>query len=74
MDDQAQDAQGRIEELEIRVAFQEEALQTLGQALHEAHQRIERLEAELGSLKMGLEGLRGALRPDASAEPPPPHY
>jgi SlyX protein len=68
----ADEAQQRIEELEIRVAFQEEALQTLGQALHAAHQRIERLEAELSRLTMGLEELRGLPRLAAAAEPPPP--
>ncbi len=64
----------RITELETRLAFQEQALAQMSDALAAA-----RLEAErnAGLLRRVLEELkqpRGEFYADPSEEPPPPHY
>ena len=64
----------RMVDLEVRLAFQEQALGELSDAL--AASRAEqaatarRLEAALADLKT----LRGLLYADPDTEPPPPHY
>lgn len=66
----------RIDDLEIRVAFQERALLDLGDAL--AASRMERAR-DARRLQRALEDLR-QLRGmhdhehDSGSEPPPPHY
>ncbi|MCK7594859.1 SlyX family protein [Pseudomarimonas salicorniae] len=64
----------RVVDLEVRVAFQEQALNELSDALaasrEEQTRSARRLEAALADLK----ALRGTLYADPSTEPPPPHY
>ncbi|WP_372017674.1 SlyX family protein [Pseudoxanthomonas sp. 10H] len=64
----------RLIELETRLAFQEQALAELGEALAEA--RLERARGDelMRAVLADLRGLRGALYADAASEPPPPHY
>jgi SlyX protein len=64
----------RVEELEIRVAFQDDLLTSLNAEVHSAHQAIARLRAELESLRASIDGLKGGLREQPGEEPPPPHY
>ena len=68
------DVEARLVELETRLAFQENALAELGEAL--AAMRLENaryadlLQRALEELKSG----RGAFYSDPATEPPPPHY
>ncbi len=68
------DIDRRLVELETRLAFQEQALTELSDAL--AASRIETTRnAEL--LRLALDDLkqaRGTLDSDPAEEPPPPHY
>lgn len=64
----------RLVELETRLAFQEQALNEMSQALAEARLEAARSEALLQAVLADLRGLRGALYADAGSEPPPPHY
>lgn len=62
----------RLEDLESKLAFQEDTLHRLNEALVAQQARIDQLEAVVrslaGRLEASLEG--GAEMP----EPPPPHY
>ena len=66
--------QGRVVELETRLAFQEHALAELSDALAELRTEAAR-SADL--LRRVLEEVilhRGDLMADRAEEPPPPHY
>jgi SlyX protein len=68
------DIEARLVELEMRLAFQENTLAELGEAL--TAMRLENarysdlLQRALEELKSG----RGAFYSDPATEPPPPHY
>ncbi len=64
----------RIEQLETTVAFQENAIDDLTEALAEHYRQIEALKRDLAKLSAQLAQVEAhpALAPDQ--EPPPPHY
>lgn len=64
----------RIQELEIRVAFQDDMLTTLSGQMHTAHQELARLRAELVALRERVDGLKAGAPGNPGEEPPPPHY
>ena len=64
----------RIEELEVRVAFQEDLLATLNAGVAETGQQIRAMREELGRVLDALGQMRTALNHDVATEPPPPHY
>lgn len=65
----------RIEELEIRNAHQEYALQGLGEELVHLQQANTQLTRQLLALSERLAALdTGGPGGDPGAEPPPPHY
>src|SRR5690606_31424317 len=64
----------RLVELETRLAFQEQALTELSQALAEARLERARTDALLQAVLADLRGLRGTLYADPGSEPPPPNY
>jgi len=64
----------RFAELETRLAFQEQALQELSDALAEARREGQRDRERLGRVLEDLKQLRRALAADPAGEPPPPHY
>ncbi len=65
----------RIIELETRVAFQEESIQSLSQALGLQQQIIDSLQLEIDELRQRLMAVTISLvEGDTVGEPPPPHY
>jgi len=73
-DDSTTGLDARVTELETRLAFQEETIAQLNDALSQA--RLE-LGAQTGLLRRVMDDLRQARTvqfPDPSDEPPPPHY
>ncbi|HET9836498.1 MAG TPA: SlyX family protein [Rhodanobacteraceae bacterium] len=64
----------RLDEVETRLAFLDEALAGLSAAETERSQRMLRIERMLAELRMELASLRTGLGDDARDEPPPPHY
>jgi SlyX protein len=61
----------RVEALEIRSAYQEDALEQLNRTVTEQWALIERLRRELGELS---ERLEDAVSGPGPADRPPPHY
>lgn len=75
MNEQRANDQQRIEELETRLTFQEQALLELSDALAEARSDIARHEAALLRVVEELKSARGSgVSADPADEPPPPHY
>ena len=66
--------ESRIEELEIRVAFQDELLGTLSGQVAELEREMRALREQVGRARESLESLRDAQSHDPASEPPPPHY
>jgi SlyX protein len=64
----------RLDEVETRLAFLDDALATLSAAEAERSQRMLRIERMLAELRMELAALRTGLGDDVRDEPPPPHY
>lgn len=66
--------EARVEELEIRLAHLEYALQSQGTELLHLQQTNSRLSQQLRELAERLRLLADAPSGDPAAEPPPPHY
>jgi len=66
--------QDRIEALETQVAFQEQAIDELNQALAEHYRQIEALKRDLHHLGAQLRDVESHPALAAGVEPPPPHY
>lgn len=66
--------QGRVVELETRLAFQEHALAELSDALAELRREAARSADLLRRVLEEVKLHRGDLMADPAEEPPPPHY
>ena len=64
----------RLVELETRLAFQEQAIAELSDALAETRLEAARLSELLRQALEDLKLARGDLLADPASEPPPPHY
>lgn len=64
----------RIEELECKLAFQEQHLDELNQALSHQQLMLAKQQEQLKYLAGKLTLLNGSQVIDASQETPPPHY
>ena len=64
----------RLVELETRLAFQEQALAELSDALADARLELSRNDALLRRALEELHASRPGVTGDAADEPPPPHY
>jgi SlyX protein len=62
-----------IEELETRIAFQEDLLQKLDDALASQQTQLMNLQRQLEFLMLQVKELEQEI-PDNTPEPPPPHY
>ena len=67
------DLESRVTDLEARLAFQDDTIQTLNDVLVEQQRLVERLQLQLGALARRQEEMQSSL--DAvEDEAPPPHY
>lgn len=64
----------RLDEVETRLAFLDDALSGLNAAEADRSQRMLRIERTLSELRLELAALRTGLGDDVRDEPPPPHY
>lgn len=68
------DLESRVVDLEVKIAFQEQTLAELSDALAAARAEQERATRRLDAALADLKSLRGLLYADPASEPPPPHY
>jgi len=68
---QADELTERLDSLEMRIAYQDEAIETLNQTITAQWTAIEALKRQVAELGERLEDAAGALPP---ADRPPPHY
>jgi SlyX protein len=66
--------ESRLEDLEIRIAHQEAALEELTQTTLAQQKQIEALNAQVDYLKSLLKELTPSAVAPRSEETPPPHY
>ena len=64
----------RLDELESRVAFQDDLLATLNRSVAGVDRELRALRLELEQVRGALDAVRIAISHDARDEPPPPHY
>jgi SlyX protein len=70
----ASSTEHRLAELEMRVAFQEQALTEMSDALAAARSEVARNTEMLQRALVDLKQVRTQLYADPGDEPPPPHY
>ncbi|MBA1277473.1 MULTISPECIES: SlyX family protein [Pseudomonadaceae] len=63
----------RITDLEARLAFQDDTIQTLSDVLFAQQRTVERLQAQLGVLARRQEDMQSRMGGEED-EAPPPHY
>lgn len=68
------DLTARIVTLETTIAFQDQAIEELNQALAEHFKQIEAMKRDLHNLGSQLRDVEAHPALAAGAEPPPPHY
>lgn len=64
----------RLDDMEIRLTFIDDAVQALIQVDADQSQRIAALERALRELRGELDSVRLGQATDPHSEPPPPHY
>lgn len=65
---------GRIDALEIRVAYQDETIDTLNRTVTDQWRQIDALRREVATLRDRLHDAEMKSGASALPEPPPPHY
>lgn len=64
----------RIEALEIRIAYQDETIETLNKTITEQWCKIDTLGREVVTLRERLDDAEMKSGTGPASEPPPPHY
>ncbi|MBE7376728.1 SlyX family protein [Pseudomonas lopnurensis] len=67
------DLESRVADLETRLAFQDDTIQTLNDVVVEQQRIIERVQLQLGALARRQEEMQSTLDTGGD-EAPPPHY
>jgi SlyX protein len=66
--------EGRLTDLETRIALQDRTIEELSEALREQWDKIDRLTRQVGKLKDRLAAAEGDLHTVLPQDRPPPHY
>ncbi|MGF1737899.1 SlyX family protein [Photobacterium lutimaris] len=66
--------QARIDELEMKQAFQEQTIEELNQALTEQQFLIDKMQTQLKFMVGKVKGIEPSNMASESEETPPPHY
>ncbi|HEY4092019.1 MAG TPA: SlyX family protein [Luteibacter sp.] len=68
------EADERLMELEVRLAFIDDTVNELSSADAEIARRLDLLERAVRQMRSDLSSMRAGLGSDPGTEPPPPHY
>ncbi|CEO37951.1 SlyX protein [Photobacterium kishitanii] len=69
-----QQLQSRLDELEMKLAFQEQTIDELNEALTKQQFMIDRMEVQLKFMVGKVKGMQTSNMASESEETPPPHY
>ncbi|MDH3451055.1 MAG: SlyX family protein [Gammaproteobacteria bacterium] len=64
----------RLEALEVKIAYQEQAIAELNEVIVAQQRRLDELEARCQALRRELQSLAAAGGTEADIPEPPPHY
>jgi SlyX protein len=64
----------RLEELEVRIAFQDKTIQELNDVVTRQQRELDRLTQQLEALKVQVRAAAPPLVVSREEETPPPHY
>jgi len=64
----------KLEELETRITFQDQELQTLNDVIIRQQHQIEQLAVQISLLEDKMKDMKPSLLMPESEEAPPPHY
>ena len=67
-------SEARIADLEMRLSFQDNAIQTMSDEMARQQQQLELLTLEVKRLNKALESASSGPSSNQADEPPPPHY
>jgi len=68
------DFEARIEALEVRVAYQDQVIEDLNQAVIDQWKKIDALRRQLNELLDRVQEVEDSASGPRAPEPPPPHY
>jgi SlyX protein len=68
------DSTDRLDALEIRLAYQDEIIETLNKTVTAQWMQIDALRREIARLTDQVRDAENRTSPAAQPEPPPPHY
>ncbi|MDN4502968.1 SlyX family protein [Alteromonadaceae bacterium BrNp21-10] len=63
-----------IEQLQTKIAFQEDGIEQLSDALANQQNQLEKLQYQVQFLVNKIKNMQGSNIADATEEAPPPHY
>lgn len=72
--DQPSSLAARIDALEVRIAYQDETIESLNKTITEQWRKIDALGREVVSLRERLDDAEMKAGAGPASEPPPPHY
>ncbi|WNJ96956.1 SlyX family protein [Vibrio ruber] len=72
--EEAERLEARINDLECQLAFQEDTIEALNQALSQQQQTISRMQDQMKFMAGKLKNVSESPLADSSQETPPPHY
>jgi SlyX protein len=70
----AQSVNDRLEALEVRVAYQDQVIEDLNQAIIDQWKKIDTLRRQLNEVLDRVQEVEGSAAGPRAPEPPPPHY
>lgn len=68
------DMAARIDTLETRIAYQDEAIEELNKVVVDQWARLDHVQRRLEGLQERIRELQDRAGPEQHDEPPPPHY